>query len=208
MFDCYKDRNNIFIATMSRIAPKKLREYSLFARFIFYFQKKKYGFVLEPMFLWGRCPRLMKSFLAMVRAFNQRSSPLDPQLRALVSLKVSQINVCEFCVDINSAIILEHGGSAERLKELQDFEKSLMFTKKEKIALKYADLITRSPKKIDDLLFRELKDHFSDDAIVELTALIAFQNMSSKFNTALDISSPGFCLQQQQYGHRGNETDK
>jgi hypothetical protein len=39
-----------------------------------------------------------------------------------------------------------------------------------------------------------LRTHFDDDAIVELTALIAFQNMSSKFNSALGIPAQGFCV--------------
>ncbi len=38
-----------------------------------------------------------------------------------------------------------------------------------------------------------LKEHFDDDAIVELTALIAYQNMSSKFNAALGVPAQGFC---------------
>lgn len=38
-----------------------------------------------------------------------------------------------------------------------------------------------------------LKSHFDDDAIIELTALIAFQNLSSKFNAALDVAAQGFC---------------
>jgi alkylhydroperoxidase family enzyme len=39
----------------------------------------------------------------------------------------------------------------------------------------------------------KLRRHFDDDAIVELTGLIAFQNLSSKFNSALDVPSQGFC---------------
>lgn len=38
-----------------------------------------------------------------------------------------------------------------------------------------------------------LKRHFHDDAIIELTALIAFQNLSSKFNSALGVPAQGFC---------------
>ena len=44
----------------------------------------------------------------------------------------------------------------------------------------------------DDLMER-LKCFFDEDGIVELTGLIAFQNMSSKFNSALDVPSQGFC---------------
>lgn len=46
----------------------------------------------------------------------------------------------------------------------------------------------------------ELKQHFDDDTIVELTGLIAFQNLSSKFNAALDIEAQGFCKAPNQQG--------
>lgn len=38
-----------------------------------------------------------------------------------------------------------------------------------------------------------LKQHYDDDALVELTGLVAFQNLSSKFNAALDVPAQGFC---------------
>jgi alkylhydroperoxidase family enzyme len=43
-------------------------------------------------------------------------------------------------------------------------------------------------------LIARLRQHFSDDAIIELTALIAYQNLSSKFNAALDVPAQGFCV--------------
>lgn len=177
---------------MLRIKPKTSREYPLWIRIIFFFQKKKYGAVLEPMLLWGRTPQVMKSFLAMFRAFNRKNSPLDPQLRALICTKISQVNECAFCVDMNSAFLLRHGGE-DKLTDLKDFQLSSKFDQKEKMALKYAEVITRSDLKVDEPLFLELKKYFSDDAIVELTALIAFQNMSSKFNAALGATAFGFC---------------
>lgn len=127
------------------------------------------------------------------RALNRKNSPIDPQLRALVSVKVSQINHCAFCVDMNSSFVLQHGGNENKIKELQNVAASLMFSEQEKAALKYAETITSSSQKTDDATFNELRRHFSDDAIVELTAIIAFQNMASKFNAALDASPFGFC---------------
>ena len=46
---------------------------------------------------------------------------------------------------------------------------------------------------VNDEQFSLLKKWFDDDALVELTGLIAFQNMSAKFNSALDIPAQGFC---------------
>lgn len=57
------------------------------------------------------------------------------------------------------------------------------------LALEYADKITLSDEDVDDDLFARLRAAFSEDQIVELTALIAWENASSKFNRALRIPS-------------------
>ena len=48
-------------------------------------------------------------------------------------------------------------------------------------------------KRMDDGLFVQLKQDFDGDALAKLMGLIAFQNMSSKFNNAREISIQGFC---------------
>ena len=48
-------------------------------------------------------------------------------------------------------------------------------------------------QRVNDVLFQRLSQSFSEEQLVELTAWIAFQNLSSKFNAALDIPAQGFC---------------
>lgn len=94
---------------------------------------------------------------------------------------------------MNSALLLQQGGSQDKILDLAQFRQSPLFTEDEKAALEYAEVVTQSSNKVADELFGRLKSHFQDDAIIELTALIAFQNLSSKFNAALDAASFGFC---------------
>lgn len=156
----------------------------------FFFQRKKYGMVSEPLLLWGRSPQMLWYFLGMWKTLNRKSSPLNPRLRALICIKVSQINSCAFCIDRNATLFLDRGGTVKEIEELREYAGSLLFNEGEKMALKYASLVTQHAEQVDDLLVRKLQQHFSDDAIVELTALIGFQNMSSKFNTALSAEKP------------------
>jgi alkylhydroperoxidase family enzyme len=60
-------------------------------------------------------------------------------------------------------------------------------------ALAYAEALTRSDLELTDELIARVKQQVDDDALVELTALIAFQGMSSTFNAALDVAPQGFC---------------
>ena len=126
-------------------------------------------------------------------ALDRKTSPIEPSLRSLITVRVSQINWCKFCVDINSMMVLKRGNSEEKLKDLEHYQPSNHFSDREKAALNYAEKITLSDKQVSDADRLKLKEFFSEDEVIELTALIAFQNMSSKFNAALDVQPQGFC---------------
>jgi alkylhydroperoxidase family enzyme len=98
-----------------------------------------------------------------------------------------------FCVDINAATLLQRGISEDKLWALEDWRGSNLFDERERAALEYAEAVTLSDLEVDDVLMAQLRVHFDEDALVDLTALIAFQNMSSKFNAALDVPPQGFC---------------
>ena len=129
----------------------------------------------------------------MYGALDRRSSPIDPDLRALILVRVAQINCCSFCIDINSATCLKRGISEQKLAALPQFAESPLFDAREKLALRYAEAMTDRNRRGDPAIVATLQQHFSDDAIIELTALIAYQNMSSKFNAALGVPAQGFC---------------
>jgi alkylhydroperoxidase family enzyme len=67
----------------------------------------------------------------------------------------------------------------------------VIYEEAERVALEYADCITLSHLDVSDELFSRLSQFYGDDAIVELTALIAWGNSSSKFNRALGVESQG-----------------
>ena len=85
----------------------------------------------------------------------------------------------------------ELGVADEKIIALEDYADSPLYDEKEKTALEYADAITLSDRDVDDELFARVRGFFEDDAIVELTAAIAWENSSSKFNRALRVPSQG-----------------
>jgi AhpD family alkylhydroperoxidase len=126
-------------------------------------------------------------------AIDRKASPIEPVLRSLLTVRVSQINGCSFCIDLNSATLLKRGVPSSKVEALANWRASNLFDVRERDALDYAEAMTRSDVSVDESLMARLKNHFDDDAIVELTALIAFQNLSSKFNAALGVPPQGFC---------------
>ncbi|MDX1594894.1 MAG: carboxymuconolactone decarboxylase family protein [Gammaproteobacteria bacterium] len=178
---------------MGRIVTPPEHRFPWYVRLFLRNQRRRYGKVLEPARLWGRSPRVFAAVALLFGALDRRSSPLSRALRALVTVRVSQLNWCAFCVDINGARVLGFGVDEAKLADLPGFRTSSRYDAAERAALAYAEAVTLSDCQVDDALFASLREHFDDDAIIELTAMIAFQNMSSKFNAALDVAPQGFC---------------
>jgi alkylhydroperoxidase family enzyme len=64
-----------------------------------------------------------------------------------------------------------------------------LFDSVERLVLEYADAMTITGRDVSEELFASVRAHFDDDAIVELTEIVAWENASSKFNRALRIPS-------------------
>jgi AhpD family alkylhydroperoxidase len=176
-----------------RISPKPPDTCPWYLRPFFWNQRRKYGAVLDSALLWARAPRVFIGVAFLYGMIDRKNSPLDPILRSLVTVRVSQLNGCRFCVDINSATLLKRGVSLDKVEALNAWQPSSLFSERERVALEYTEAVTLRNDAIDEDLMNRVKRQFDDDAIVELTALIAFQNLSSKFNSALGVPSQGFC---------------
>lgn len=176
-----------------RIEPKERSSYPWYLKPFFWNQRRKYGAVLDAALIWARSPRLFIGVATLFGMLDRKRSPIDPVLRSLVTVLISHINNCSFCVDLNSAVLEKRGVAPEKITALWEWQTSNLFDARERAALDYADAMTRYDRGVDDTVFAELRPHFDDDAIVELTALIAFQNLSSKFNSALAVPPQGFC---------------
>ena len=83
----------------------------------------------------------------------------------------------------------ELGISDEKIRALAEYATSELYTDEERVALEYADCMTITGREVSDELFARLRRFYADDAIVELTAIIAWENASSKFNRALRVPS-------------------
>jgi alkylhydroperoxidase family enzyme len=84
------------------------------------------------------------------------------------------------------------GLSDEKILALPHYSTSPLYSEEERAALEYADSMTITGREVSDELFSRLRQFYTDDALVELTEIIAWENASSKFNRALRIPSQGF----------------
>ena len=175
------------------VEPRLPKAYPWYLWPFFWNQRRKYSQELEAARLWARVPKLFATVALLYGALDHKGSPLEPALRSLLTVRISQLNWCPFCVDINSATLMKRGASLEKVEALSHWRDSDLFDARERTALDYAEAVTLSDRQVDDALMAAVKARFDDDAVLELTALIAFQNLSSKFNAALGVPAQGFC---------------
>ena len=88
----------------------------------------------------------------------------------------------------------ESDGGLDKVAEVLTWRDSKLFNEQERVALDYAERITHTDREVDDAFFAELKKHFTEAQIVELTAAVAFENFRSKFNPTLGVAAQGFCV--------------
>jgi len=77
----------------------------------------------------------------------------------------------------------------EKILALTDYANSALYSEAERVALEYAEAMSITGREVSDELFTRLRQFYNDDALVELTALIVWENASSKFNRALRVPS-------------------
>jgi AhpD family alkylhydroperoxidase len=178
---------------MASIPPKPLADYPWYLRWFFRRQARKYGRTLSPSWLWGRLPAHFGGMLLLLGLFQRRSFPIDAALRSLVSVRVAQLNGCVFCVDLNAYNLLHAAGSAEKAAAVAGWRGSALFTDRERAVLDYAEAMTDTSRRVEPTQLEALRPYLNDDGIVALTAWVAFQNLSAKFNAALGAEENGLC---------------
>jgi AhpD family alkylhydroperoxidase len=149
-----------------------------------------HGSGIEPVEIWAHRPKMMSGMGKFQQAV-RKGNAVDERLKNLVELKGAQMIGCEFCVDLGSQICRNSGFSDEELLALPRYRQSDLFTEREKVALDYAVGVMRTPVDVSDELFSRVKEHFSDEQLIEITALLTVVNLD-RFNAAFAVRSAGF----------------
>jgi AhpD family alkylhydroperoxidase len=117
---------------------------------------------------------------------------VDPKLRALLELRVSQINGCAFCLNLHSQEARRAGEDQQRLDVLSAWrETSGFFTEKEQAALAWAEALTRlGPAGVPEETFAALKPHFTEKEIADLSFVIVGMNAWNRISIGFHVSPP------------------
>lgn len=139
--------------------------------------------ILYQMLL--QSPAVAKGWLSHLTGIRHHSS-LPGDLRELVIMRVALLNRAPYEADQHAPIALKEGMTQAQLDALDDWTASDLFSTRERAVLAYTDAMTLDVQ-VPDPVFADVKQHFSDQHMVELTATIASYNMVSRFLEALQI---------------------
>jgi AhpD family alkylhydroperoxidase len=148
------------------------------------------GTGIEPVEVWAVRPKMLTG-MGRFQGAVRKGRAVDHRLQNLIELKASAMIGCEYCVDLGSQICRNSGLSDEELLALPRYRGSDLFSDREKVALDYTAGVMRTPVDVSDELFARVKSHFSDEQIVEMTALLTVVNLN-RFNAAFGVGSAGF----------------
>lgn len=148
------------------------------------------GKVITPMKgVQARMPETLSLSQKLVNIEENLSLPNE--LVFYVKSYIATLNGCSFCVDIAKANA-DYETEGQKYSEPLSYDSSEDFTDAEKAALRYVEQAT-TKKGVTDEVFEELRQHFSDKEIVEITWLNAMENYYNLINRPLQISSDNLC---------------
>jgi alkylhydroperoxidase family enzyme len=176
---------------MTRIEPLPKRKAHPLVRWTYGASRRDLGREVDPVGVYAYAPRLLIGYGAYEKA-TAKEHRVEERLKALAETKAAAIVNCEFCCDIASSIAREAGITEAQLLALPHYRESAEFSELEKLVLDYASAISRTPARVSDELFASLREHFDERQLVELTNVIALENMRARFNSAFEMTPAGF----------------
>jgi len=107
-----------------------------------------------------------------------KSSGLEPDLLELVKLRSSQINGCAYCIDMHTKDARTRGESEQRLYAVSAWHEAPFYSERERAALAWTEAVTLiSQDHVPDEVYAEVRKHFSEKELVDLTfAIIAINS--------------------------------
>lgn len=114
-----------------------------------------------------------------------KKSSLEQKLLELVFFRVSQINGCAYCLDMHSKDARAHGETEQRLYSLAAWRETPFFSDQERAALAWAEAVTAC--QVPDTTYTRVKEHFSEEELVDLTLAVTTINTWNRFNIAFTM---------------------
>jgi alkylhydroperoxidase family enzyme len=154
--------------------------------------RKQWGQVSNFSQVLGHQPAALQGWMLPNDAIRLRNVKADPdyvRIQQLVIIKTSALNRSAYCMSHNVPLARKIGLTEEQIAATQgnDYTDSRALDAKQKAAIRWAEVVTTMTAREDEAAFQAMKNHFSEQQIVELTVFCGMWNYSSRLCEALHV---------------------
>ncbi len=157
--------------------PELAEDFALFEEIL--------GFVPNSLLTMQRKPEIVEGFHDLTDAVMNEADEVDPGFKRMAAHFASRAAGCQYC-EAHSLIAANiHGVSQEKIDDLWEYETSDHYTEKERVGLDFALAAGKVPNEVDEEIMAAMRDHWTDDEIVELLAAISLYGFLNRWNDTM-----------------------
>lgn len=164
---------------------------TLRGRLVAAYSRRTYGQVADVVYVGMHHPQLMTA----VFKFEQKVAKwdaLDPNLKSFAQMASASMVGCSWCMDFGYFMAHNDRLDEAKVREVPRWRESDVFTATERRVLEYTEAMTATPPVVTDQMVDDLIGDLGVKAVVELTEMVALENLRSRFNCAAGLASQGF----------------
>lgn len=180
------------MTTKTRLEPLSPQRAGWLTRAMYRYAKRRFGEVPEPFTIVAHHPRLLVANAVHETLLGSASRTLPASVRDLAVFQTARTVGCSWCVDFGSMLARLEGMDIQRLKAIDEYATSPLYSDDERAAIRYAEAMTTDPHSITDEQVDDLRARFGDAGVIELTYQIGVENMRARMYSALGITEQGF----------------
>jgi AhpD family alkylhydroperoxidase len=163
----------------------------LYGRFIQAYARRTWGQVPDNAYVYWHNRPVLKAILSFEGKVSKWRA-LDPHLKSYAQLASAGTIGCSWCLDFGYFLAHDEGLDLAKVREVPRWRESAVFTPLERDVLEYAEAMSLTPLTVTDEMVGRLVEQLGAEAVVELTQVVALENMRSRFNSAAGLQSQGY----------------
>ena len=163
----------------------------LYGRLMSAYARRTWGEVPDNGYVYFHHRKVLKAVLGFERRVG-RWDALDPTLKSYAQLASAGVIGCSWCLDFGYFLAHHDGLDVAKVREVPRWRESDVFSPLEREVLAYAEAMSTTPLTVTDEMTASLLDQLGAPAVVELTQIVALENMRSRFNSAAGLQAQGY----------------
>jgi AhpD family alkylhydroperoxidase len=163
----------------------------VYGRLLEAYARRTWGQVPDNAYVIWHNTKVMNAVLAFERKV-QKWDALDPHLASFAQMASAATIGCSWCLDFGYFLAHDEGLDEAKVREVPRWRESDVFTPLERDVMEYAEAMSATPPTVEDDLSHRMQEAIGLEAFVELTQLVALENMRSRFNSAAGLEAQGF----------------